>query len=328
MELIQNDSLWFGEYGGCFVADAFSMYCDNYYKQFVSAIESQDFTEKFNELKSKYQQEFKLLDDHTVLIPENYYAAIGTALLYKCLSKKQALIGCRYAQDALFAAKLCNDLDINAKMYVTKELAHNRSLINYLELSGIEVNTKNCEELINHPEMYCFQEWLAESKDKHIINFRANVGAFPQVNIASYFVRKYRDDFIKFADDNGLKADKIAIPVISGTDALGIIDPEDQREYVTVECDEFDDLYEELDSFCGTFTRVERNNYVDRVLCPELCKLWDDKKVQRVMKHKKDIDKDIVKKYPNLSLQSYALLCEFKQDYLRVVKSRKEGMDL
>lgn len=326
MELIKNDALWFGNYGGCFVADAFSMHCDNYYKQFVSVVETEEFRNRFEELKQKYQQDFRLLDDHVVLIPENYYAAIGTALLYKCLSKKQALIGCRYAEDAMFAAQLCNDLDIKAKMYVTEELSKNRTLMNHLELMGVEVNTKNCTELVNHPEMYCFQDWLADSKEQQIINFRANVGAFPQVNIAYYFIRQYEEDLKRFPDEHDIQYTKVMIPVVSGSSALGVIS-DDEKEYVTVECDEYEDLIEELDSFCGTFTKVERNNYVDRVLCPQLCELWDENKVTRVRTLKKDIDREYVRKYPGLSLQSYAALSQ-KDDCLKLVKARKEGKDL
>ncbi len=328
MELIKNDALWFGNYGGCFVADAFSMHCDRYYKEFISAIESTGFREEFDGLKAKYRQEFRLLDDRVLLIPENYYATIGTALLYKCLSKKQALIGCRYAEEALFAAGLSQDLDIDLKMYVTAELSKDRTLMEHLALMGVEVNEKNCQELVNHPEMYCFQEWLAESEDKHIINTRANVGAFPQVNIASYFLRQYAEDFRKFVSDNGLEYSKLVMPAVSGSSALALVEKDSDKEYVTVECDVHDDLIEELDSFCGTFTRVERNNYVDRVLCPELCQLWDENKVQRIRTNKDEIRRENVLKYPGLSLASYAVLNYDEEGSLRLVKARKEGTDL
>lgn len=328
MELIKNDALWFGNYGGCFVADAFSMHCDRYYKEFISAIECPEFQEEFDELKAKYRQEFRLLDDRVLLISENYYATIGTALLYKCLSKKQALIGCRYVEDALFAAGLCQDLGIPLKMYVTAELSKDRTLMEHLALMGVEVNEKNCQELVNHPEMYCFQEWLADSEDKHIINTRANVGAFPQVNVASYFLRQYVDDFKRFVSDHDLQYTKLVMPAVSGSSALALVEKDSNKEYVTVECDVFDDLIEELDSFCGTFTKVERNNYVDRVLCPELCQLWDENIVRRVRTDKDAICKENVLKYPGLSLASYAVLNFDDEDCLKLVKARKEGMDL
>ncbi len=328
MELIKNDALWFGNYGGCFVADAFSMHCDRYYGQFIKAIEDPGFRKEFEQLKAKYRQEFRLLDDRVLLIPENYDATIGTALLHKCLSKKQALIGCRYAEDALFAAKLCQDLGISLKMYVTMELSQDRTLMEHLKLSDVEVNEKNCQELINHPEMYCFQEWLADSQDKHIIQIRANVGAFPQVNVASYFLRQYVEEFKEFVSKHDLRYKKLVIPVVSGSSALGLIEADSGKEYMTVECDVFDDLIEELDSFCGTFTKVERNNLVDRVLCPQLCQLWDENKVCRVRTDRDVVCKENVLRYPGLSLASYAVLNYADEDSLLLVKARKEGMDL
>lgn len=324
MELIRNDELWFGNYGGCFIADAFSLHCDKYYKQFESLINTDDFKEKFEELKKEFKPEFKLLDNHTILIPENFYAILGTALLYKSLHKSQALVACRYVDEALFTAKICKKLDINLKMYVTKELSQMHTLMSELKLMGVNVCTKQCQDLVNHPEMYSFQEWLAESEDKHLINIRCNVGAFPQVNISSYFVKQYCEEFKKFLNENNIKFNKMAMPVVSGTSALGLINDENIK-YVTYECDDYKDLKEELDSFCGTFTKVERNNLVDRVLCPQLCKMWDDGKVER-----KIVDiSSISYEAEGLSLQSLAVLNNEKDlDTLRVVKKLRIGTNL
>lgn len=326
MELIKNDQLWFGEYGGCFVADAFSLHCDNYYRQFLEVSEKQDFQDEFDKLREEMGLSFEMLDENTLLIPENYYAILGCALLCKSLSKKQALAGCRYADEALFMAKICRKLGIKLKMYLTKELSGIKTLLSELKMLGVEVCTKQCIELVNHPEMYSFQEWLAESEDKHIINVRSNVGAFPQVNISSYFVKKYYEDFSLFLNKHNHNFGTVAIPVVSGTSALGLINNENGVKYITYECDDYQDMREELDSFCGTFTRVERNNFVDRVLCPELCRMWDLGLVSR-----KIVDVPVnheCYKY-DLSLQSYALLANEKDsDTLRIVKKLRIGTNL
>lgn len=327
MELIKNDNLWFGGYGGCFVADAFSLHCDNYYRQFADLIKTQKFNDDFKALKEEFKPQFKMFDEHTILIPENYYSVLGTALIYKSLDKKQALVACRYIDETLFVAKISKKLGINLKMYLTKELSGISTLVDQLKLIGIEVITKNCIELINHPEMYVFQEWLAESEDKHIINSRCNVGAFPQVNIASYFVKQFKEDFNNFLKENGLSFNKIAIPVISGTSALGLIDKE--HSYITYECDDQKDTIEELDSFCGTFTKVIRNNYTDRVLCPELAYMWDEGKVIRKQVDFKDVDFSCNTYGIDLSLQSLALLSKQNdKDVLRVVKPLRFGTNL
>ncbi len=327
MELIKNDNLWFGNYGGCFVADAFSLHCDNYYKQFAKLVKSQKFNDNFKALKDEFKPQFKMLDEHTILIPENYYSVLGTALIYKSLDKKQALVACRYVDEALFIAKTCKKLGINLKMYLTKELSGISTLVDQLKLNGIEVITKNCIELINHPEMYVFQEWLAESDDKHIINSRCNVGAFPQVNVASYFIKQFKEDFDFFLKENGLDFNKIAIPVISGTSALGIMD--ENHSYITYECDDQKDTIEELDSFCGTFTKVIRNNYTDRVLCPELVDKWEKENVIRKQVNIEDVDFAYNTYGIDLSLQSLALLSkENDKNVLRVVKSLRFGTNL
>jgi hypothetical protein len=67
---------------------------------------------------------------------------------------------------------------------------------------------------------------------------------------------------------------------------------------------------------------------VDRVLCPELCQLWDENIVRRVRTDKDAICKENVLKYPGLSLASYAVLNFDDEDCLKLVKARKEGMDL
>lgn len=328
MELIKNDNLWFGNYGGCFVADAFSLHCDHYYKQFAKAIESEEFQKQFELLRNEFLPRFHLLDKHTVLIPENYYSVLGTALLYKNLLKKQALVGCRYVDEALFVAKLCKKLDVRIKMYLTKELSGISTLVSELKLLNVEVVTKNCVELINHPEMYTFQEWLAESEDKHIINSRCNTGAFPQVNVAFYFIEQFKKDFEKFIKENNINPEKVAIPVISGTSALGIIG-DDNRQYITYECDDETDMFEELDSFAGTWTKVLRNNYTDRVLCPQLAQMWDEKKVARIQVIPKELCIYKNTYGVDLSLQSLAVLVkESDSKTLRVVKLLRIGTNL
>ncbi|MGI6607642.1 MAG: hypothetical protein ACOX1F_01500 [Erysipelotrichaceae bacterium] len=329
MMLIQNDKLWFGEYGGCFVADAFSPFCDHYYNQFKSVVEKEEFKNDFKQLTEKYNGRFELLDELTVCVPENYYAVFGTALLGKHLNKKQMLAGCRFVDEAIMIATVCNDLGLKLKMYVTKELAEVETVITQLKLMGVEVCKKQCQEIINLPEMYAFQEWLAESEDKHVINMRCNTGAFPQVNIASYFLRKYYQAFEKFIRDNNLSFDKIIIPVVSGSTAIGLI-KETIQQYETYECDVYPNMTEEVDSFCGTLTKVRRNNLVDRVLSPELVDMYEKGKVKRVIFDVEKIDKKLcaMYKYP-LSLQSYAVLSADENRYsLKVVKKLRKGTNL
>ncbi|MEA4875487.1 hypothetical protein, partial [Anaerorhabdus sp.] len=91
MKLIDREEMWFGEYGGCFVADAFSIQCDEYYEAFTSAIADEQFQVLYKDLKDKFiKNNFEVLDndnDITVLLAsENYYSIIGTAALAKYLN--------------------------------------------------------------------------------------------------------------------------------------------------------------------------------------------------------------------------------------------------
>lgn len=215
-------------------------------------------------------------------------------------------MGARYADEALLAARVCRELGLPLHMFLSKEAASISSLVEQLQLLGVSVDVKMCAELFNLPEMYAFQAWVSDADAAHLINVRANCGAYPQANIALSFARIFGERALSAMGD----ATRIVIPVCTGTTAAGIVAalPNSAKpQVVCIECDTSKDMVQELDSYCGAFTKVMRNRLEDRVLVPYLAYAEDEGRVARVAVAPADVDFSILAEQP-LSLQSRAAL--------------------
>lgn len=302
-----DSSVWYGEYGGCFVADAFSGSCDDYYEQYVKIVSEEQFKRDFSELRERVStRSFKFSksgDIWVVTASENYDPIIGTALLAKRLGMNNVVCGVRYADEAIMVAKVCSLLKLKVHMILGRAVSQDESLCEMLRLTNADVDTQTCLTLFDLPEMYAFQIWIGEPKQCSIINCRSNAGAFPQTNIAADFSRTYGEE-LKLQVPSSIK--HIVIPCITGSYALGIIRAFQSTpiSIETVECDTALNMTEELDSYCGTFTKVMRNRTSDRVLSPALSNMFDQKNVQRTIVGCSTVD--IID--PSLSLQSNAAL--------------------
>ncbi len=338
-----NGNVWYGKYGGCFISDAFTLSCDRYYKKFCEIVADARFQEEYQKLKAKYTSGkccFTEDVEHARIvchIDENYGPLLGTALLGKYLGKS-AVCGARYADEAWLCARVCAALQVPLQLFLSRELSGIRSLTDQLELMGVTLNTEMCNEVFNLPEMYAFQAWISAPEEKHLILCRSNVGAFPQTNIAAAFAADFRRDMMAEVKQKYGSIQRIIIPTISGTEALAVATAADwDTEFVCVECDTEPELEEELDSYCGSFTKVLRNNITDRVIAAELAELEDQGRVRRVrMEPRESIQAQgqnaEVETDPSspLSLQSMAALayCEnnpAKGQTLVIVRSLRWG---
>ncbi len=319
----RDKRLWYGSYGGCFIADAFSLACDQYYEQYCAATITEAFAEEYAALKTAFASDlFRVVKSGVEGLTlcyagENVYSILGTALLAKHLGKKKALCGARYADEALLCARICKHLGVSLKLFLSADIAQISTLVTRLTALGAEVDTQTCRELFNLPEMYAFQAWIAAAEGQQLINCRSNVGAWPQTNIAGDFSLEYGEKLLAAA---GKGYGRIVVPGVSGSLALSVFTAAEElsAELVCVECDTERDLAEELDSYCGTFTKVMRNRCSDRVLAPALCHLADLGRVTRV-----DMPQTCSMSGPQpegamgpLSLQSLAALdyCAAKED--------------
>lgn len=340
----RESKLWFGKYGGCFIADAFTLGCDRYYDAYCKAVADPEFIPMYEQLKKQFADEsFKFVKTEKknltlCFAPENIYSILGTALLAKKLDKKKAVCGVRYADEAICCARVCAELGVPLKLYLARDIAGISSMLTRLTALGAEYDAKICTELFNLPEMYAFQEWIAEPDALGIINCRSNAGAFPQVNIATDFSKEYGEKFKELLDKEcGGGYDRIVVPSVSGSFALAVFKAfsGSGKKLTSVECDSSDDLSEELDSYCGTFTKIMRNRYVDRVLAPELMDMVDERKVERVVV---GFDKAMKTSDPKgttdaASVQSLAALChseslEEQEKIICVVRGMRWGAEL
>jgi len=342
--LIECDSrLWFGRYGGCFIADAFTLGCDRYYNEYRKAVADPEFLRAYELLKKQFVDDsFRFVETEKrnltlCFAPENSYSILGTALLAKKLNKKKAVSGVRYADEAICCARVCAELGVPLKLYLAHDIAGISSLRTRLSSLGAEYDAEMCGELFNLPEMYAFQEWIASPDEFGIINCRSNVGAYPQVNIATDFSKEYGEKFRESLEkEYGSGYCRIVVPSISGSLALAVWKAfEGSGTHLTsVECDPIDDLSEELDSYCGTFTKVMRNRFADRVLAPEWMAMVDEGKVERVIV---GFNQAIKTSEPQVaaeavSLQSLAALCHSEslkdEKVICVVRGMRWGADL
>lgn len=280
--------LWYGPYGGCFIADAFTLACDRYYEAFEAAAADPAFQAEYNALRQAFPQPEPQFSEGgpggsvVCRVPENYGPLFGTALLAKRLGK-QAVCGARYADEAALCAQVCAHLGVKLHLFLGRGLGRIRTLTDRLELLGASYDTKMCAELFDLPEMYAFQAWVSEPEAKHLVNCRSNVGAFPQTNIAAAFAALEAKDLLAKAAQRLGRLDRVVVPSVSGTYALAVAENLPQNcACVCVECDTEPDLAPELDSYCGAFTKVLRNRTADRVLAPRLMKLEEDGKILRV----------------------------------------------
>ncbi len=318
--IIERESnLWYGKYGGCFIADAFTLSCDTYYDQYSERVEDKAFLNEYEQLKQQFVDEsfrfVKLEKENLILCcaPENVYSILGTALLAKKLNKKKAVCGVRYADEAILCARVCKQLGVPLKLFLSKDIAGISSLLSRLSSYGAEYDADICGELFNLPEMYAFQEWIGLPDDNIIINCRSNTGAFPQVNIATDFSKEYGERLkAALEKECGTEYGAVVVPSVSGSFALSIFKAfsDSEKKLISVECDVNDDLTEELDSYCGTFTKIMRNRYVDRILAPELMNMVDNGEVERAVIN---LDNAVKTKSPEgiaetVSLQSLAAM--------------------
>ena len=133
--------------------------------------------------------------------------------------------------------------------------------------------------------MYAFQEWLAVPGKSYCIFSRSNVGAFPAPLMTAAFAAPYGATLKETVNT----PNAIVVPCVSGSTALTVLKPWFGQEVklYTVEI-KAPDMWEEMDSFCGAFTKVMRNRTQDRVLAPELANAWDRGIVERVFVEKND----------------------------------------
>lgn len=280
------DKLYYGPYGGCFISDAFTVSCDSLYEDYTRAISQPGFWSDFKKLVNRLApvdikigcgvfREKKL---RIIQTRGNPYPIIGHVLLAQKIKRRQILFAPHSAEEAVLCARTCAYLDLPLKMHLPRSLKHLETLILWLDSLGVELETELCETF-DLPEMYAFQEWVSAPDNTYCVCSRSNVGAFPAPLMTTALGAPYGDSLKALLKE---PPNTIVVPVVSGSMALTVMKPwfDSGVKLYTVEIDA-PDMWEELDSFCGSFTKVMRNQTQDRVLAPELANAWDEGTVER-----------------------------------------------
>lgn len=311
-----QDKLYYGRYGGCFISDAFTINCDKLYEDYKRITAQPDFWTACQELAGCFapavmRVETRRFFGKDIMVHEigfNPYPIIGHALMAKKIGRQLALFAPRHIDEAIFCAKVGAYLGLRLKMNLPLSLRSIETLTQWLEMMEVELETKLCETF-DLPEMYAFQQWVAAPNECYCIYSRSNVGAFPATLMTTDFASPYGTALKELVDT----PDAIVVPCVSGSTALTVLKPwfGSNVKLYSVEISA-PDMWEELDSFCGAFTKVMRNRTQDRVIAPELANAWDEGLVKRVFVEKKDavitLKKNVAEKKADLSVESAAAL--------------------
>ncbi len=115
--------LWYGAYGGCFIADAFTLACDRSFAAFEAAAADPAFLAEYEALRRAFPQPAPRLESDgpngacLCWAPENYNALLGTLLLSKRLGR-EAVCGARYADEALLCAQAGAYLGVKLHLFL------------------------------------------------------------------------------------------------------------------------------------------------------------------------------------------------------------------
>lgn len=280
------DELYYGQYGGCFISDAFTISCDKLYADYIALAGSPGFSGECRALAEEMAGP-EVATGEVVLSGRRVrmcrlaavpYALAGHAMVGHKTGRKKALFGPRTADEAIQAARICTRLGLSLKLHLPLALRDISALTEWLQTMGVELETRLCETF-DLPEMYAFQEWVAAPDTACCLYSRSNVGAFPAPLMTTAFNAPYGNALQAHAGHPGA----LVAPCVSGSTALAALKPwfGTGVRLITVEVED-PAMHEELDSFCGAFTKVMRDETRDRVLAPELAYAWDEGVVERV----------------------------------------------
>lgn len=280
---------WYGDndFGGCFIADAFTVSCEKLSDQYQKIIDNEDFQKQCDDLLQLFGKPTISFADYgevkLAFVNINNYLVVIQCLLAHEMGKKKIVSGVKYFDEALAISHVCNYLDMPLKLFLCRELSELSSLKEYLSRSGIEYDDELCRDLFNLPAMYAFQEWVGLPQEIFLLNMRSNIGAYPFPAMTSSIARLYGDQlFAEWTEKYGVLPKKVVAPCISGSTALSIFKPllSEEVELETVEIAD-EGMIEERDSYCGAFTLVRRDRKRDRIIAPEMAYLWKSGRVKR-----------------------------------------------
>jgi len=279
---------YFGKWGGFFVPDPMTPALDELSAFAERSLKNESFESQIVNLIKDY------LPDETIFVstsPSNkvftvisfarWYLAAGFGLLAKT-SSREIVSGSSSQEEANIVAAIGKKLGIPVSLWLNVSTGSDPNLVKTLEENGVVINTNQCRDLFNDPDMYAFQKFISNPAKYLWIPIQNHCGPHPFPSLSSYFSQIAAKKVILAAGEKFKgKAINFAAPAYPGIAMAGLICAGNEIP-LTISSYEPKADVEKDECYLGTYTRVAMIGKKDFIFGPELIHAWETGKVMRL----------------------------------------------
>lgn len=294
---------WFGDFGGGFCADDITNYDqEQLARRLAGHLSRPEFQPMFSNMLElvlpagpRKITPFDLADGTRLYCAENlswYYNLAGQLTLARLEGKRKLCAGTRDDRECLVLARAARTLEMELTLVLSRSQARKPALIEELRALGSLVDDTTCVKWPDSPYAYAMYR-CESSADVYVPTLEANFGPYPCPSLTGLLAGIFGTELR--ARTAPLPIDGVVVPIVTGTGAVGVLQPwlEDGSDaaLMTVErpiCEE----YHVTDM--GTYTLATRSAESEEpntTLCPEMVSWWRGAKVARLgADHYKAVD--------------------------------------
>jgi tryptophan synthase beta subunit len=279
---------YFGKWGGFFVPDPMTPALDELVAVAERIIQNGDFEDQIANLVKEY------LPDETTLISTSsankvftvtsqarWYLAAGFGLLAKA-SGREIVSGVSSPEEAKIVAAIGKKLGIPVSLWLNVATGSDSDFVKVLEVNGAVINTSQCSELFNDPDMYAFQKYISNPAKYLWASVHNHVGPYPFPSLSSYFSSFAAKKVIPSAIEKFKgKVVNFAAPAFPGIAISGLIYAGNEVSLPLSSYEPKADAEKE-ECYLGTYTQVAMIGKKDFILGPDLVHAWETGKVTRL----------------------------------------------
>lgn len=277
----------FGDFGGLFMSDIFTLFMEDLALDIKHVLNTNGFFLEYDKTLDLFSpeeirfQEITLQNNKTVFMAQSQALMnimAGHLAIAKCLDIKTVCAGVTSIQQAYLLAKVCSELNIHLMVFLGRGISQDEILLKKIEELGCEIDTEKCETLFDNPSMYAFLAFNSKPKERYFLPLFANIGPYPFPSLTSIFACRFGSELLGNFPSS---IDCIAVPINTGTNALGIFKPIINSGKTLITIEPFFSQ-ERRDASCGAITQITSSIEGERILCPELVYWWRMGKVIRL----------------------------------------------
>jgi tryptophan synthase beta subunit len=276
---------YFGKWGGFFVPDPMTPALDELTASASKWVKDSSFAKKVDELAEVEvsAESFASTQSQHVFSmqsPVRREIAAGYALLAK-ETAREVVAGAYDAEEAKLISDFCHKLGLPLSIWLDVKTGSNEALVKLLSDSGASVNTAQCRELFDDPDMYSFQKYIANPMKYMWMPVHTHSGPAPFPAITSFFASLAAKKMIAAAEKKfaGKKL-AFAAPAVSGLTLAGLLGAKGNGMQLSSYEPKADSQRE--DCYLGTYTAVTTVGKKEFVLSPEIVHAWEAGSIKRV----------------------------------------------